>query len=312
MPRRPRTFAAGLLYHVIARGNHREATFLDTDDYQAYLHRLALYRTQHAVTLYTYCLMPNHVHLLVRTGAVPLAKFMQGVQQSYTQRFNRVHDKVGHLFQGRYRAIICQDEPYLATLIRYIHLNPVRAGLVDDPGAYAYSGHDAYVAGRASPVADPSDVLAQLGGVEGYRRLMGPPWPVAGHPDDLDRSPAEPAVAPRDGWTRYVRDAGPALRGLAAAMGVAVGDLTGPHRGHRAARDRALAAFVLVRLRGHRLVDVARALERDPDRLGTVMDRFATRVADDPALARETRRLAGRVAAGAGADPAANCGEVGV
>jgi len=73
--------------------------------------------------------MPNHVHLLVETGSTPLAKFMQGLQQSYTQHFNRSYRKVGHLFQGRYKAIICDRDKYLLALVRYIHLNPVRAKL---------------------------------------------------------------------------------------------------------------------------------------------------------------------------------------
>jgi len=84
MSRPPRLFAPGLLYHVIARGNQRQSTFLDDADYSAYLRRLALYPERHGVSLHAYCLMPNHVHLLVRTGTTPLAKFMQGLQQ-YTQ-----------------------------------------------------------------------------------------------------------------------------------------------------------------------------------------------------------------------------------
>jgi putative transposase len=140
MARRPRLFAPGLLYHVIARGNQRQLTFLTDRDYHAYLVRLAAYHTRYSVKLYAYCLMPNHVHLLLQTSEVPLAKFMQGLQQSYTQRFNRVHGQVGHLFQGRYKAIVCERDEYLLTLIRYIHLNPVRARLVDDPETYPYSG----------------------------------------------------------------------------------------------------------------------------------------------------------------------------
>src|SRR6266540_71048 len=145
MARRPRLFAPGLLYHVIARGNQQQLTFLTDLDYQAYLIRLATYRQRYGVVLYAYCLMPNHVHLLLQTSEPPLAKFMQGLQQSYTQRFNRVYGKVGHLFQGRYKAIVCERDEYLAALIRYIHLNPVRARLVRDPEAYPYSGHRAYL-----------------------------------------------------------------------------------------------------------------------------------------------------------------------
>ena len=129
MARRPRLFAPGVLYHVIVRGNQRQKTFTSASDYQAYLERLAKYRKQYGYTVYAFCLMSNHVHLLVHSSATPLAKFMQGLQQSYTQYFNRRHKKSGHLFEGRYKAIVCQEDPYLLELIRYIHLNPLRAGL---------------------------------------------------------------------------------------------------------------------------------------------------------------------------------------
>src|SRR5215510_8127901 len=170
MARRPRLLAPGLLYHVIARGNQRQATFLDDADYGAYLRRLALYRERHGVSLHAYCLMPNHVHLLARTSTTPLAKFMQGLQQSYAQWFNRVHEKVGHVFQGRYRAIVCDSDEYLVTLARYIHLNPVRAGLVPEPGLYPYSGHRALVTGEATALLDPEPVLRLLGGTTAYAR----------------------------------------------------------------------------------------------------------------------------------------------
>ncbi len=172
MARRPRLFAPGLLYHVIARGNHRQPTFLSDDDYRAYLGRLATYQKRYGVILYAYCLMPNHVHLLIEMSGSPLSKFMQGVQQSYTQRFNRVYGKVGHLFQGRYKAIVCERDEYLMTLIRYIHLNPVRAGLVHDAAAYPYSGHTAYLTGDGLGLIDPQPVLRMLGGCRAYARFV--------------------------------------------------------------------------------------------------------------------------------------------
>src|SRR5215510_11894108 len=164
MARRPRVLVPGLLYHVIARGNQRQPTFLTDLDFRAYLTRLTAYRKRYGVSLLAYCLMPNHVHLLARTSEPPLSKFMQGLQQSYTQWFNRVHGKVGHLFQGRYKAIVCDRDEYLTTLVRYIHLNPVRAGLVEQPDAYPYSGHRAYLAGEAMGPIDSDPVLGMLGG----------------------------------------------------------------------------------------------------------------------------------------------------
>ena len=124
MARKPRLYSSGVLYHVIVRGNQRQRTFRCPADYQTDLEKLTHYRRQHEVTIYAYCLMPNHVHLLLEYGKTPLGKFIQGLQQSYTQYYNRKYKKVGHLFQGRYKAILCQKDAYLLQLIRYIHLNP--------------------------------------------------------------------------------------------------------------------------------------------------------------------------------------------
>src|SRR5437867_3530730 len=144
MARRPRVNAPGLLYHVIVRGNQRQKTFRDKRDYEGYLERLARYQKRFAVKVYAYCLMPNHVHLLLEVSSAPLSKFMQGLQQAYTQYFNRRHHKVGHLFQGRYHAIICDKDAYLLALVRYIHLNPIRAKLTRRPEQFRYSGHREY------------------------------------------------------------------------------------------------------------------------------------------------------------------------
>ena len=96
MARRPRLLAPGVLYPVIVRGNQRQKTFLSDPDYQAYLERLGRYRQRLDVIVYAYCLMPHHVHLLVETTSEPLSKFMPGLQQSYTQYFNRAHCEEGH------------------------------------------------------------------------------------------------------------------------------------------------------------------------------------------------------------------------
>jgi putative transposase len=122
MARRPRLFAAGVLYPVIVRGNQRQKTFTSESDYRAYIERLGRYRKKYGYAIHAYCLMSNHVHLLVESSEQPLAKFMQGLQQSYSQYFNRKHHKSGHLFEGRYKAIICQKDEYLLELIRYISI----------------------------------------------------------------------------------------------------------------------------------------------------------------------------------------------
>jgi REP element-mobilizing transposase RayT len=138
MARKPRIEFPGAFFHVITRGNNRQKIFLDDKDYKIFLDRLNLYKERFKFVIYAYVLMPNHVHMLIETGEAPLSRIMQALQFTYTQKFNRRHRKVGHLFQGRYKAILCQKETYLLELIRYIVLNPIRARLVKKPADWRW------------------------------------------------------------------------------------------------------------------------------------------------------------------------------
>ena len=160
MARKPRIEFEGAFYHVITRGNQRQRIFKDTEDYQRYLKILADYKIQYDYGLYAYVLMNNHVHLLMETKGIGLSKILQGVNQSYTMFFNRKYKTVGHLFQGRYKAILCDKDAYLLSLVKYIHLNPVRAGVVKTPEGYPWSSHRHYVEGAGSDgVVDAEEVL---------------------------------------------------------------------------------------------------------------------------------------------------------
>jgi len=170
MARKPRVEFDGAFYHVIVRGNQRRRTFQDDRARNAYLERIEHYRERCGFRLYAYVLMPNHVHLLMETKSVPLSKIMQGIQASYTQSYNRRHRKVGHLFQGRYKAILCDRNAYLPELVRYIHLNPGRLRDPDDPWHYRWSSHAVYL-GKASPVkVDTQEVLSQFSSRLGVAR----------------------------------------------------------------------------------------------------------------------------------------------
>ncbi len=151
MPRKPRIEYPGAFYHVIVRGNQRQRIFKDAADYQKYLLTLTVYRNRYQFHLYAYVLMGNHVHLLLETGDVPLSKILQGISQAYTLYFNRRYRTVGHLFQGRYKAILCDREAYLLGLLKYIHQNPLRAKIVGDLREYAWSSHHAYE-GKNNPL----------------------------------------------------------------------------------------------------------------------------------------------------------------
>jgi REP element-mobilizing transposase RayT len=163
MARKPRVEFEGALYHVIVRGNHRRDIFRDQSDRVAYLDRIEHYRERYRCIVYAYVLMSNHVHLLIETGAVGLSKIMQGIQFSYTQRYNRRYRVVGHLFQGRYKSILCDRDAYLLELVRYIHLNPARMKRPQNPWKYHWSSHRVFL-GEPGPVTiQTTSVLKQFG-----------------------------------------------------------------------------------------------------------------------------------------------------
>ncbi len=178
MARQPRIEFPGALYHVMVRGNQGQRIFRDDQDRSQYIGRLKNCKKAYSFRPYAFVLMVNHVHLLMETGWVPLSRIMQRLSSSYTQYFNRRHRLKGHLFQGRYRAILCDKDTYLLELSRYLHLNPVRVKAVSDPGKYRWSSYGAYLGkGREQDWVETKKVLAYFGRKEGkarrgYRRFV--------------------------------------------------------------------------------------------------------------------------------------------
>ena len=161
----------------MVRGNQRQKVFGDDRDRLAYLERLEQYRERFGVSVYAYVLMANHIHLLVETKRVPLSKLMQGLQFTYTQTYNRRHRTVGHLFQGRYQAILCDRNQYLLELVRYIHLNPARMRNPIDPWQYRWSSHRGYMGEKGEVRIETEATLGQFGkhpaiARRGYLRFM--------------------------------------------------------------------------------------------------------------------------------------------
>ncbi len=150
MPRRPRVHIPGGLYHAIFRGNHRQAIFHEVGDYLTFERLLARCVTRYDVAIHAYCWMPNHVHLAIQVGDAPLGRFMQSVSSVYARLKQRNIPTTGHLFERRYWASVVDANAYLLTLVRYIHRNPVRAGIVQEPADYRWSSHGAYL-GRSGP-----------------------------------------------------------------------------------------------------------------------------------------------------------------
>jgi REP-associated tyrosine transposase len=281
MARRPRHFRPGLLHHVVARGNRREVVFLRPQDFHAYLARLRRYRSRRDMEVLAYCLMPNHVHLLIRQGPASLDKFMQSLQQSYTQYFNRTYETVGHVFQGRYKALLCESDDYLATLVRYIHLNPVRAGIVTDPETYPFSSHAAYLRGRKTRLVDPEPVLQILGGKTAYCRLIGETDGASHGMPERERAGAAVETAERRSpCTPPATSATVVVDELARCLRVDSARLRSTDGRREICRARSLVAYTLVRRLGYSVTSTAHALARQPTGVSMMLARLSQRQED--------------------------------
>jgi putative transposase len=143
---------AGAIYHVTSRGDRKERIFIDDDDRRRLLQVIAQGMLRFDAEVLAFCLMGNHYHLVLRTGQANLSRLMRHINGEYTQAFNRRHDLGGHLFQGRFNAILVDSDSYLMELCRYVELNPVRAGLVSSVDDWAWSSYMPHVGRQSSPI----------------------------------------------------------------------------------------------------------------------------------------------------------------
>jgi putative transposase len=145
MPRSGRRLSASKTYHVMIRGNERKAIFFDDDDRAYFVSMLAMKNLERKFAVYAYCLMDNHVHLIINEGEEPISRIMKRIQVSYVYYFNKKYGRSGHLFQDRFKSEVVEDDQYLLTAIRYIHHNPVKAQRVRQPSEYRWSSYNLYL-----------------------------------------------------------------------------------------------------------------------------------------------------------------------
>ena len=173
MPRGARLDVPNVLHHVMARGIEGQDIFRDTRDCNEFLRRLSEVVTEGKVQLFAWCLLPNHFHLLVRPRVMLLSTMMRRLMTGYAVWHNRRHNRKGHLFQNRYKSIVVEENPYFLELVRYIHLNPIRAGVVNqltELSEYPYSGHSVIVGQRDFDCQDVEGILICFGDELGKAR----------------------------------------------------------------------------------------------------------------------------------------------
>jgi len=310
MPRPPRLEFPGALYHVTARGNERRAIFRDDHDRRHYLDRLASYRARFGFRILAFCLMTNHLHLAIRTGSVRLSRIMAGLHSTYAEWFNKRHERVGHLFQGRYKASLVQEDRYLLTLLRYIHLNPVLAGMVAKSADYRWSSDRMLRGGRVPEWLDVDHVHGLIAPTRrtAIRRYVGlvdsapsasarHEIPVFGGAVAGDREFAmerfEAAAEPT--WAIKGVTPDSILEAISAETGFSLTELTSRTRGGDVAFARCLAAYAGSRFAGLSVRRIARCLGRNDSSFVRPVARLEIRLVHDGALRDCVARIAARL-----------------
>ena len=162
MARKKRVWYPGATYHVMSRGNRRTEIFNDSADYLQFLEYVGIIKKKHPFKIHAICLMTNHFHILMETEDTALPKIMQKILSAYAKEYNYRYHYTGHLFEGRYTACLVEDEQYFLEVSRYIHLNPVKAKMVQDPLAYIYSSYGLFVEDGPERKRTVNQVLAEL------------------------------------------------------------------------------------------------------------------------------------------------------
>lgn len=291
---------------MMARGNADGMVFEDDHDRRAFLDLLTEGVERFGHTVHGYCLMGNHFHLAVRTAGVPLSHILQNLMFRYARWFNRRHGRTGHLFQGRFKSVLVEEQRYLLELVRYIHLNPVRAGLVNEPGAWPWSGHRAYLGQEKAPWLDVGLVLGVLGGRPAearrrYERFVAQGM-REGRREEFHRGGEKAGQLGDEGLaggirtlTRGAARPSPRLDSIeatvCAVLGLDASDLAAPGKGRKASEGRSLVGLIAQETRGATLAEVAARFGRDPTTLSAGVSRMRFRAQRDARLAGCVRRI---------------------
>lgn len=287
MPRPRRVHVPGGLYHAVLRGNHRQPIFDGGDDYLRFEEIVARAVDRHGASLLAYCWMTNHVHLAIRIDEVPLGAVMGIVASRYARAKQRSVPTTGHLFERRYRARLVDADRHLLALVHYIHMNPVRAGMVTDPRDYRWSSHRAYLGAPHPDWLSIGPVLGMLAtSTEAaratYARFMGE-TPAATDREDLSPNVrpvrtlsaevGRPARLAAGGGSVGPRSLEAIAMDIARSRGLRMEDLRSKRRYGDWVRARAEIARCALLEGAANLSQVARYLNRSPTTLSALLHR---------------------------------------
>jgi putative transposase len=300
MPRKPRIHNPGAVYHVILRGNARQDIFFNTEDRRRFHVLLQEGIKRYGYRLHGYCLMTNHLHLVIQVGEVPLSRIMQNLSLRYTKWINWRHNRIGHLFQGRYKAVMVEADNYLAQLVAYLHLNPVRAGIGKDAIDYPWSSYRAYLGLEQVPWLTTEPVLSQFSSREKrarelFREFMEECVHEGHRPEFHGKNAYDGRVFGNDTFVDEVlRNESTELAAvtidnvLAAVHEVcclSVEEMRSPSKGIQVSEGRALAAWGVLNFSDGTLTELGKSVGRDVTTLSSAAKRLLSRSEKDAEIA---------------------------
>jgi len=305
MARKPRIHLPGGLYHVMLRGNGGQPVFLTDDDRYRFYLLLQEGASRFGFRVHAFCLMTNHIHLALQCGDIPLSRAMHNLSFRYTRWINWREKRAGHLFQGRYKAVLVDGDNYLLELVRYIHLNPVRAGMVESPEEYPWSGHRAYLGKEVLPWLTSDWVLEQFGKTVAKSRAGYVQFVLDGleeeHRPEFHGSGDDTRLLGDDNFmdkclcgatARPIRLTVQEI-GSKVCMAYQIDEarLKAPSQERIASEARAVVGWLAYDLGGITLSEVGRFLNRDVGSISSSIRRLSGRIADKPELANRVKIL---------------------
>lgn len=290
----------GGVYHVMLRGNGGQDIFFEREDPGELYRLLAEGTARFEYRVHAFCLMGNHLHLVMQVGRIRLSRGMQNLAFRYTRWINRRQKRTGHLFQSRYKALLVDRDAYLVELVRYIHLNPVRAGLVSDPLDYQWSGHRAYLGKAEVPWLSTDWVLSQFDDRLGIARRRYRAFVRAGTKEgyrkEFHSGAEDPRVLGDDGFLASVLEERsrpmrpPALseiiQAVCAEYGLLYDELGAPTQSRPASEARAVVGWLARELGSASFVEVGRETSREVSTISSAVRRLSERARGNPALSR--------------------------
>jgi REP element-mobilizing transposase RayT len=307
MARKPRIHEPGGYYHVILRGKGGDKIFFTDKDRINFCSLISGVSSKYGCRVHAFCLMNNHVHLLLQVGDIALPKIIQNLAFRHTRAINKQRKRTGHLFQGRYKAILADAQSYLLELVRYIHLNPVRARLAKSASAWRWSGHNAYLGKERIEWLTTDEVLSQFAGKAGPARERYAAFIAEGVDEAVtnvlrkgkgggrilgdDKFVAKALKKSEIKKTRKIVSFEKVVKAVANAFEAAREDLFLKGRGRRLAKARAIACLLARRHCNESLAEMADKFGRDAGGLSRATSNYEQLMESDQAERRLFNRL---------------------